>query len=87
MAEREVIYVASRSPSIIGDGGTGEFEWRFSRMEAAVILAGWLVKWGQHEETNMALTTIEVPTDLDAGGITSYIDANWHLIEVALQSD
>lgn len=80
--------MVSRSPSIVSRAsGTGEFAWRFSRAAAAGEMAKWVVEFGESAGVNLALTTIEVPADLDAGGITSYIDANWHLIEVALQSD
>lgn len=87
MIASRTVHVASRSPSALGDGGTGAFEWRHDRAEAAAILADWLIRDAQNPSVNMALTTLEVPAYEDPAKITRWIDENWHLIEVALHSD
>ena len=79
-----IVHVVSRSPSVVGESGTGAFEWRYSRTEVTLIAIRWLTELRENE--NLAITALEVP-DVTPHEITSWIDANWHLIEVSLHSD
>jgi len=80
------VHVVSRSPSILGDGGTGEFQWYHEREHAAAAMAHDLILFGRETNVNLALTTLEVPAPNEHGSIEGWIDANWHLIEVSLHS-
>lgn len=79
-----IVHVASRSPSVTADGGSGQFEWRFDRVAAALIAIRWITELRESE--NVALTAVEVP-DVIPTEITDWLDANWHLMEVSLHSD
>lgn len=87
MIASKIVHVASRSPSVIGDGGSGEFVWFEQRSDAIEWMRGWLKTFADRENVNLALTTLEVPAYERREEITSWLDANWHLIEVALHSD
>lgn len=85
------IHVASRSPSVLAGGGTGEFVWRWDREDAAEVVAGWLVRFARDENVNVALTSLQVPEpqpgEETVEVIDRWLDRNWHLIEVAFETD
>jgi hypothetical protein len=60
-------------------------------MDAAQILASWVVYFAEDERVNLALTTVNVPKpEPGVNGIEvidRWLDANWHLIEVGLEAD
>lgn len=87
MIVSKIVHVASKSPSVIGDGGEGHFQWFETRTMAASFLAGWIVEYADNPSVNFALTTLEVPAYESSAKITDWLDAHWHLIEVALHSD
>ena len=87
MIASKIVHVASKSPSVLGDGGEGAFVWFEDRNEACEFFSGWLDTFKSEGNVNLALTTLEVPAYEDRELITSWIDANWHLIEVSLHSD